>query len=77
MKQRATLLDIIEAGLWGEQERVLAYTELLIQRIEEEQDVPLFERERDSAALQWVIDRRKSGDRGHVISLAKEGELSQ
>ncbi len=36
MRQRTTILDIIEAGLRGDQARVRVYTELLIQRIEEE-----------------------------------------
>jgi hypothetical protein len=75
MKQRATILDIIEAGLWGNQERVRAYTELLIERIEAEQDTPQEERERDVVGLRKLLERRDSGDRGRVISPAQVTSL--
>jgi hypothetical protein len=67
MRQRATILDIIEAGLRGNPERVRAYTELLIQRIEEEADAPKVERERDVAALRRLLERVDSGKQGRPI----------
>jgi len=66
-RQWATILDIIEAGLWSEPERVRAYTELLIERIQAEQDTQKEERERDVAALRRLLACRESGKRGSVI----------
>ncbi len=77
MKQRATILDLIEAGLWGEQKQVRAYTDLLIQRIETEADTPQDERERDIAALRRLIERRDSGERGRVIYPAAATERTE
>ncbi len=67
MRQRTTILDIIEAGLRGDPARVRAYTELLIQRIEEDADAPMVERDRDVTALHHLLERIDSGEQGRPI----------
>ncbi len=56
MRQQATILDSIEAGLRGNPARVRASTELLIQRIEEEAEGPKVERDRDVTALRRLLE---------------------
>jgi integrase/recombinase XerD len=67
MRFLATVLNLLEAGLDGDPQKVRAYGEVLIERIKEERELPDEERLRGMAALRVVLDRGP-GQKGVIIS---------
>ncbi|MGH2496565.1 MAG: tyrosine-type recombinase/integrase [Ktedonobacteraceae bacterium] len=76
MRFFATILDILDAGVDGDPQKARAYGELLVERVNTEQELPDEERARLVAALRRVLDR-DPGQKRVMIYPAVGGEEAQ